>query len=161
MSDNDNAGKKPELTTAMQIGNLTTGMAWCYFAVMAAVWTVRTWLYQRQHGKQTGMPRSVSFLAANGWTFDQVAALLKEYHVNYCNMWEMWTVDYGAPVLEHSILVMPSQYDYADGILAQHAIIATSLPGKSRGYTIHPPRQRQPEQRLPARRRAKLGKTYS
>ena len=154
--------KKPELTKAMVIGNCLMGI-WSFgLMVWANIWTIRTWLYQRQHGQSIGIPRLLKALNYSGYSMAQASKILKAYHVNHLQFWQFWTVEYGDPALEYTILVMPSQYDYADAILHQSGVTVISEPGTKRGYTMRPPRDyggRRPARR-PQNKTAKLGKTY-
>lgn len=154
--------EKNELSKAMVIGNCLMAIhVFCMRMPLANIWVIRAWLYRRKHGQRIGIPRPIRFLTANGWNMGQVKKLFKQYHVNHFEFWQFWTADYGAPCLECTVLVMPSQFDYADSILHQHGVLVISAAGNKRGYAIRPPRdygERQPAK--PQRKVAKLGKTY-
>lgn len=155
--------EKNELSKAMIIGNCLMAIhVLCMRMPLANIWTIRTWLYQRSQGKRIGIPRPIKFLTVNGWNMGKTKKLLDQYHVNHFELWQFWTADYGAPVLECTLMVMPSQHDYADAVLYQHGALIISNPGSKRGYTMRPPRDY--EERRPAQRTqpkaAKLGKTY-
>lgn len=154
---------KNELSKAMVIGNCLMAIhVLCMRMPLANIWTIRTWLYQRSQGKRIGIPRPIKFITANGWNMGQVAKLFKQYHVNHFELWQFWTADYGPPGLECTVLVMPSQFDYADAILHQHGVLVTGGAGSKRGYNMRQPRDyndRRPQTKE-RRQSAKLGKTY-
>ncbi|MFN8495685.1 MAG: hypothetical protein U0350_49290 [Caldilineaceae bacterium] len=149
--------KAPELTKAQQLQNCLFGLVAWFQLAYAVFWTLRLWLYQHQHGKPLAMPRLIVFLA-DSHSMGDVCRILSEWNIHRLPFVMHWVLNAGEAILECSVIVNGSQFDYADGVLSSQGVTLVNAPGQSRGYSFnHPLKQRQHTQ---GRQSAKLGKTY-
>lgn len=162
-----NEEEKNELSKDKQFVNLLLGVFYYILCVAAFVWILFMWWQQWQNAKRKGKrsvpqwPKSITFLSEN-YSMNNVGALLKQYHVHSFPFVLGWTEYEGCELLECSVLVPASQFDYADAILHQHGVALLSGAGSKRGQNVGQPRnytERRPETK-DRRSTVKLGKTY-
>jgi len=169
-----------ELTKQMQWENFLYAGAMPMLTLAATQWTVKTWIAQYNHCKRKLLPFRLQWPRSIVFSSDEplgyAMARVREWGISCADFGSQWTVAYGPPLLQHTILVSAGQWEMADAILFQAGATVLSEPGTKREYQFSRPwgvtaKARSFDEGLNAgiarflnadkpAKRAKLGKTY-